>query len=59
MLQIYNLFFQCLVLGHLAFEKPGGDAGLLLDTFWCEQVGIGPFAVTVLEVAGLDPALVD
>lgn len=51
--------FKLFVFGDLAGEEAGGDARFGFDALRCEQVGVGELVLVVLEVVGLDPALVE
>jgi hypothetical protein len=57
--QLFDFGFEGRVFGPLALEEAGGEAGLGLDAFRGEQVGVGAFVVAVAEVLDLEPALID
>jgi hypothetical protein len=55
--KLLELGLEGVVLGALALEEARGDAGLGLDAFWGEQVGVGALVLAGAEVLGLEPVL--
>jgi hypothetical protein len=57
--QLCDFELEGLVFSPLAVEEAGGEAGLGLDAFGGEQVGVGDFVAAVAEVLDLEPTPID